>query len=1199
MPIFYRNSSVTDNLNNVYVVGSTASTTNEYDILVQKFDFKGLLLWENTFDGGAQLDDMGVALYVDDNYHVYVTGAAIQNTSDDFDLVVIKYKEDGDFQWAYFYDFGGVPVPYDAGTAITGDNSGGIYVTGVSAGDTTLADFVTLKLSSNNGNELWIDRYDYSNLNEVPSKIAYGSGILLVTGASQIGIIPYNSWELATIRYTASTGFNNGVSRTSGNSIGGVDEANDLTIDGDGYVYVLGATVNDSTGFDISLYKFDDNLEILWEQHFDGYGLEDKGYGLKTDAQSNVYAVGYVTNPNQGKNYSILKYDSTGTLQWSREFNGLANLDDEAVQLVVRGDRIFVTGAARNNANSQITTMGFTSDGQIFSVKTYDSPFGLNDKPTAMGIDLDDNLIIVGQIQENDTTFSNVTVKYNVMEKPIVPVYIDSVPAYNVRELIVRFDKSAMNLDAVDKKNFDAGLLKDFVHEYVIDSLNAKFPFDAGRLQTFKIFHRMTTADSLSITRLGDTIPVPAFWATLSVMMPEEYDLFDAIDSLNTMKPMVHYGEVNLFISATSVPNDPIYFDLNLQHGLQSTVYPDAHINIEPAWDIETGLSNIIVGVFDSPIYWAHPDFYVNSIYPLGSYEGSKIVDGWDYATSVPVNQISSPWDSHGTSVAGIIGAVRNNGEGIAGVAGGDFSVSNPNVSDGGVSLNSFGILAPYTQPNPPLNAHIAGLTTSAIAAIAEGAILSTSGNYGIGVHIQNHSWTITNNDLSILVVAGQISGLLSLEHAIETAWRNNSIIVASRGNNSGGVNNALYPACYNDKHVINVGASGTNGMRKTPLNGDNGLGAWSSFYGSDMDILAPGVIELVSAPYVENDYPFQWVNTPIQDTFPSGYSAFNGTSAAAPIVSGVVALMLSIHNTANGAPNNLTTEDVEHILQKTTYQSQSFMEDNPGDSHFNNYTESEAFGLINAGLAVQQVDYPNYYIRHFSNVSGAKSVSAPTEKTVTLASGNAFGVNPGTYAANEYLVTWNFNITLDNNEEIIDFWPLVVKSFPGFLTIMNTISTEEDLEFPIVEPVINGNNITFSVQSYAYILLHPQSFPANQLNHPIPYSPDGIQKMDFSFSLHIRINEELSIPTNQEQTIIVYPNPSSDEITLSMGDIIPIQIQVIDASGRLVFTVDSFETTQSNNNVVMNIGALQNGIYFLKVIDQNQLIHTTKILKK
>lgn len=60
------------------------------------------------------------------------------------------------------------------------------------------------------------------------------------------------------------------------------------------------------------------------------------------------------------------------------------------------------------------------------------------------------------------------------------------------------------------------------------------------------------------------------------------------------------------------------------------------------------------------------------------------------------------------------------------------------------------------------------------------------------------------------------------------------------------------------------------------------------------------------------------------------------------------------------------------------------------------------------------------------------------------------------------------------------------------------------------------------------------------------------------------------------------------------------LQILFIDASGRIVFRIDNFETTQGNtNNVVMNIGALQSGLYFLKVIDQNQSIHTTKILKK
>jgi subtilisin family serine protease len=1190
MPFFYKNASTTDDQRNVYVVGSTNNGSNGNDILIQKFNKLGDLLWEQSFNGGANAEDIGADIFVDASYNVYVTGGATQTTQNNLDLVVLKYNSSGVLQWSYFYNFGGSPIPYDGGTAITGDNNGSIYVTGTSAGTNTMTDFVTIKLNSSNGTQVWTSRYDFAQLNEVPSKIRVSGSSIIVTGASQSTQTPSIKWELATVRYNSSNGNQVGLSRTGGNSSSGIDEANDLTIDNNGNVYVVGTTNNQNTGHDITILKFNDDLQLLWQQTFNGHGLEDKGYGIKTDSQGNVYAVGYVTNPNQGKNHSILKYNSSGTLQWSREFNGLANQDDEAAQLVVRGDRIFVTGAARNGAYSDIVTMGYTADGEIFSVKSFESPYSLNDKPTAMGIDLDDNLIVVGQMQDTTGNFRNVTFKYSVWEKPIVPVYVDSVPAYNQNEVIIRFDKSAMKLTAVNKKDFEAGELHEFVHQYVIDSMNAKFPFDAGKLPTYKIFRRLTTADSLSITRLGDTIKVPAFWATLSVMLPEGYNEFDLIDSLNTLSPIVHYGEVNLFLESCSVPDDPIY--LPLQKGLHgASGFDDANINIESAWEIETGSSEIIVGVFDSPIYWAHEDFYVNLAGPQGVFESSKIVDGRDYVSSVPINQIFLPWDSHGTSVAGIIGAVRNNGTGVSGVAGGNFSVQNPLASDAGVQLISFGILSEPPFAGAPGNFYITGLTTSALEAIVEGAVLSTSGEYELGVHIQNHSWTTTSTILEYIANNGQIPNSMALRDATMNAWQNNSIVVASRGNNSSGTSMVpRYPACYFDYAVINVGASGYDGLVKVPDNGDVNVNvpSWSSFHSFDMDFLAPGVTELVSSTHVVTNNPYLWESSLLQSQYPSGYSAFNGTSASAPLVSGVVALMLSKHNVTNGAPNNLATEDVEQILQKTAQRSQNNL----------GYNGTQGFGLIDAGLALQQVDVENYFVQHFTYVSGAKSVSAPTQKTLTLLSGNAFDVQPGTYVANEYLVTWNFNITLDNNHEIIDFWPLLVKSFPGFLVSMNTISTDELLLFPEVNPTINGNNITFSVQSYAYVLLYEVTNEFTQLNIHLPYHPFGAEKMDYAFSLHIRLNEELSITQNSLNQIKAFPNPTSDIITLECGDISIQNIQIIDASGRVIYQLN--EVASDNNRVeITHLQSLSTGLYFIKVLSTEEESFTIKIFKK
>ncbi len=85
---------------------------------------------------------------------------------------------------------------------------------------------------------------------------------------------------------------------------------------------------------------------------------------------------------------------------------------------------------------------------------------------------------------------------------------------------------------------------------------------------------------------------------------------------------------------------------------------PNANIHAEEAWDIETGRSFVKIGVIDSGIDTLHDDV--------------KALFGGIYNTQ-PVNgDWGSGIDFHGTAVASIIGAKRNNEKGIAGVAGGD-----------------------------------------------------------------------------------------------------------------------------------------------------------------------------------------------------------------------------------------------------------------------------------------------------------------------------------------------------------------------------------------------------------------------------------------------------------------------------------------------------------------------------------------------
>ncbi|HEY6926209.1 MAG TPA: S8 family serine peptidase, partial [Steroidobacteraceae bacterium] len=99
-------------------------------------------------------------------------------------------------------------------------------------------------------------------------------------------------------------------------------------------------------------------------------------------------------------------------------------------------------------------------------------------------------------------------------------------------------------------------------------------------------------------------------------------------------------------------------------------------IGAQAAWDITTGSSNVVVAVIDSGVDYLHPDLAANifentsECLPNGiDDDGNGYID--DCHGIDTVNGDSDPMDDdgHGTHVAGIIGAIGNNGVGIAGIA--------------------------------------------------------------------------------------------------------------------------------------------------------------------------------------------------------------------------------------------------------------------------------------------------------------------------------------------------------------------------------------------------------------------------------------------------------------------------------------------------------------------------------------------------
>lgn len=239
--------------------------------------------------------------------------------------------------------------------------------------------------------------------------------------------------------------------------------------------------------------------------------------------------------------------------------------------------------------------------------------------------------------------------------------------------------------------------------------------------------------------------------------------------------PSVAYVEPNYIVRpVATLPNDPRYAEL---WGMERIRAPEA-------WDITQGSHEIVVGVIDTGIFTAHQDLAAN-IAP-GSY---------DFANNTADQQDR---DGHGTHVAGTIGAVGNNGIGVAGV-------------NWQVKLIGLKFLDPY------------GDTADAIRAVEYAAT-----NTALKIKITNNSWG----------GGGYSQGLYdAIKAAGETYGQ---LFIAAAGND--GLDNdeePHYPSSYDLPNIIAVAAIDSNGM----------LADFSCYGLESVDIAAPGVDILSTVP--------------------------------------------------------------------------------------------------------------------------------------------------------------------------------------------------------------------------------------------------------------------------------------------------------------------------------------------------------------
>ena len=319
-----------------------------------------------------------------------------------------------------------------------------------------------------------------------------------------------------------------------------------------------------------------------------------------------------------------------------------------------------------------------------------------------------------------------------------------------------------------------------------------------------------------------------------------------------------------------------------------------SRINIFNAWKFSFGDENIKIGVLDSGLDWAHKDIGL----------------GRDSYQNVYLNPNEDLWkDNNNPSTGDYIDNDRNGF--IDDLKGWNFITQSNDVrttNSHGTQVS--GIISAKTNNAEGIAGIVGGNKKKGVQVIPvcvgifapESSILDDAIIYAVnsGVRIIQLSLSVLKTD--------------AIEKAIDYAKQKNVLIICASGNDSS--NNLSYPS--SNEYVIAVGGIDRNN-RRAPF----------SNYGNNLSVVAPGI-----------------------DIFSTGlnntYLSSDGTSFAAPQVSGVVALILSVNP-------DLTVKQVADIIEQTAQKVGGYNYQNTYTRPNGTWNNEMGYGLVDAYKALQK----------------------------------------------------------------------------------------------------------------------------------------------------------------------------------------------------------------------------------------------------
>lgn len=319
-----------DNAGNIYITGNVLDNIEDNsDIITFKIIMSsGIVEWVAVYNGPANRDDKPTDLETDDQGNCFVAASRVNENNTDH--IIIKYSSSGQKQLEV--------EPPNLINDLFVDNSGNIYITG----------YATIKYDSI-GNMEW----------NVSHASSWGIGMTVDDSGNVYIAGTLDNADFLTIKYNQD-----GQEQWARSYNDLQDRAFYIALDNEGNIYSAGANVGGNTGdFGFFVFKYDQQGNLLWHKKYSTVWAQIYGFAVSPLGNIYISGSGYPVYPGD-RDYITVKYNSGGTLQWAKYFNGSSDMNDVANDLLIDlNENVYVTGYSSSTNQSNAVTIKYNSSG--------------------------------------------------------------------------------------------------------------------------------------------------------------------------------------------------------------------------------------------------------------------------------------------------------------------------------------------------------------------------------------------------------------------------------------------------------------------------------------------------------------------------------------------------------------------------------------------------------------------------------------------------------------------------------------------------------------------------------------------------------------------------------------------------------------------------------------------------------------------